>query len=236
MARSADDLMEAMRVVAGAGSLNAPGWRLELPGPRATTLAGLRVAVLADHDMMPVAAEVSDRVARVAEVVSARGGTVSDRAAPDFLGAEGHEVYLKLLLAIVGQRPEDNIDHQQWMALDNQRTRYRLAWQNFFRDWDVLVCPIMPTPAFPLDESDLNSRTLEVDGETHPYFQQVFWAGIATLSYLPSTVFPTGPSKAGLPIGLQVMSAEFDDATTLEFARLMAEEMGGFVPPPGYAG
>jgi len=75
---------------------------------------------------------------------------------------------------------------------------------------------------------------LTVNGEPYPYFSQVFWAGIATLSYLPSTVFPTGLSKDGLPIGLQVLGAEFDDATTMEFARLMAAEIGGFIPPPGY--
>ena len=63
---------------------------------------------------------------------------------------------------------------------------------------------------------------------------RTFWAGIATLSYLPSTVFPTGLSMDGLPIGLQAIGAEFDDRTTIEFARLMAKEIGGFVAPPGY--
>jgi hypothetical protein len=32
-----------------------------------------------------------------------------------------------------------------------------------------------------------------------------------------------------------VIGAEFDDHTTMEFARLMAQEIGGFEPPPGYA-
>ena len=33
----------------------------------------------------------------------------------------------------------------------------------------------------------------------------VFWSGLATVSYLPSTAFPTGCGKdSGLPIGLQV--------------------------------
>jgi len=31
-----------------------------------------------------------------------------------------------------------------------------------------------------------------------------------------------------------VIGAEYD-ATTIEFARLIAEEIGDFVPPPGYA-
>jgi amidase len=121
------------------------------------------------------------------------------------------------------------------MGLDNVRTYYRVGWQSFFKEWDVLVCPVTATPAFEHDHGQFGTRTLEVNGETVAYFQQLFWAGIATVSYLPSTVFPTGLSKNGLPIGLQVIGAEFDDNTTMEFARLMAAEIGGFQPPPGYA-
>ena len=98
-----------------------------------------------------------------------------------------------------------------------------------------MLCPTTATPAFPQDQSDIDSRTLLVDSEERPYFEQVFWAGLATLSYLPSTVFPTGLSNGGLPIGLQAVGAEYDDHTTIEFARLMAQEIGGYQPPPGYA-
>ena len=76
---------------------------------------------------------------------------------------------------------------------------------------------------------------LKVDSEDQPYFQQLFWAGLITASYLPSTVFPTGPSKEGLPIGLQAISAPYRDYDTIEFARLITQEMGGFIPPPDYA-
>ena len=73
-----------------------------------------------------------------------------------------------------------------------------------------------------------------VDGVTQPYFQQLFWAGLTTVAYLPSTVFPTGSSAEGLPIGLQAVGSEYQDRTCIEFARLMAEETGGFVAPEGY--
>ena len=130
--------------------------------------------------------------------------------------------------------PGGNIDHQTWLGLHRRRGGYRMQWQTFFRDWDVLVCPIAPTDAFPHDHSPFESRTLSVNGEPRSYLEQIFWGGLATLSYLPGTVFPTGLSSNGLPIGLQAMGAAFDDRTTIEFARLMAQEMGGFVPPPGY--
>jgi len=47
-------------------------------------------------------------------------------------------------------------------------------------------------------------------------------------------VFPTGPSSDGLPIGLQAVSSEFNDYTCIDFARLVAQETGGFKPPAGY--
>ena len=38
--------------------------------------------------------------------------------------------------------------------------------------------------------------------------------------------------EGGLPIGLQTVSAEYNDYITIDFARLMAGEIGGFQPPP----
>ena len=73
-----------------------------------------------------------------------------------------------------------------------------------------------------------------VDNQEIPYGRQVFWAGIIILAQLPSTVFPTGPSKEGLPIGLQAVSGEFNDYECIEFTRLLSQEIGGFTPPPGY--
>ncbi len=235
MGRSAEDLQLAMQIVSGADRLNAPGWRLELPPARMKQLGDLRVALLPDHGAAPVDREVADRVHQIGQVVAAAGGKVSDTARPGFVTGEGHDTYSRLLLSVTGTTPEDNIDHQTWMGLDNVRTYYRLGWQSFFEEWDVLICPVTATPAFKHDHGQLGTRTLEVNGETVPYFQQLFWAGIATVSYLPSTVFPTGLSKDGLPIGLQVIGAEFDDNTTMEFARLMAQEIGGFQAPTGYS-
>jgi amidase len=124
--------------------------------------------------------------------------------------------------------------HRDWLHERHTRELLRLAWRAFFEEWDILICPQMPTVAFPHDHSPLETRTLAVRGEPHPYLRQLFWAGIVTVGYLPSTVFPTGPSRDGLPIGLQAVGAEFGDFRTIEFARAVAEEWGGFGAPPGY--
>ena len=76
------------------------------------------------------------------------------------------------------------------------------------------------------------TRSIEVDGEGRPYFEQLFWSGLATGAYLPSTVFPTGPNQEGLPIGLQAIGDAYQDRTTIEFCRLLAAEVGGYQTPP----
>jgi amidase len=115
------------------------------------------------------------------------------------------------------------------------RERLRYAWRDFFSEWDILICPQSATTAFEHDHSEFAQRTLQVNGEAQPYFRQLFWAGFVIASYLPSTVFPTGPSQAGLPIGLQAVGAEYNDLVTIDFTRLLTQEIGGFQPPPDFA-
>ena len=56
--------------------------------------------------------------------------------------------------------------------------------------------------------------------------------GLASLSYLPAIAALIGLTAEGLPVGLQIIGPEGEDPTTIEFARLLAAEIGGFVPPP----
>ena len=60
----------------------------------------------------------------------------------------------------------------------------------------------------------------------------MFWAGVSTLSYLPSTFFPTGFSQDSLPIGLQAISVEYNDYVTMDFVRLLTSAAGGFQAHP----
>ncbi len=73
-----------------------------------------------------------------------------------------------------------------------------------------------------------------VDAAPTSHHDHFFWLGLATLSYLPSTVFPTGLSNQGLPIGWQIIGPEYRGRTTLEVARLAAQELGGFQLPPRF--
>jgi len=262
LARSADDLALAMGLVTGPEPLSAAGWSLTLPKPRHSRLDDFRVAIWATDDLSPVDSEVEGRALALGEALRKLGASVSDYARPDFDVKAAHVNYLKLLNSIMGASlPHDQranlkaaaeagdktdlsneavsvrsmvMSHAEWLSANNQREKLRYAWQDFFTDWDILICPQMATPAFPHDHRPFHERTIDVNGEPQGYLEQLFWAGLITEAYLPSTVFPTGPSKTGLPIGLQAVSGEYHDYTTIEFARLVANELGGFTAPEAY--
>ena len=126
------------------------------------------------------------------------------------------------------------LSHANWLKANYQREKLKIAWKEFFEEWDILLCPQMAVTAFEHDQRKFSERTLMVNNQEQPYFQQIFWSGIIVNSYLPSTVFPTGPSSDGLPIGVQAVSGAFQDYKTIEFSRLIAEEIGGYIAPPNY--
>ena len=128
------------------------------------------------------------------------------------------------------------LSHRDWVRADRLRATVHRQWRDLFREWDVVICPVMPTPAFPHDHSQpQRMRRIEFDGDSHPYDDQIVWAGIANLTGLPATAVPIGLSDTGLPIGVQILGPYLEDRTTIAFAGLIEREFGGFVPPPGYA-
>ena len=264
LARDAADLAVALDVMAGPTEREATGWRLDLPAPGFENVSDLRVAVWLNEDIAPVSAETAGRVQKVADAFAKLGATVSDTARPDFDIRKAHLVYQNLLTAVMSSgQPASRIEkirehvatldpadmsadaiaarasvmsHREWIRHDFRRERLRRAWDAFFRDWDVLVCPQFAVPAIRHDHRPLAERTTIVDGEARPYMESVFWSGIVIASYLPSTCLPTGPSSEGLPIGVQIVGGPYRDHTTIECARRIAEEIGGFVAPPGMVG
>jgi amidase len=122
--------------------------------------------------------------------------------------------------------------HRDWIELNNRRELHRHGWRQLFAEFDAVVCPITPTPAFPHDhDPDVLERRIDIDGVGYPYFDQLVWAGLATMPGLPATAIPTGRSPEGLPVGVQLIGPMFEDRTPLRLAELLEQEIGGFQAP-----
>jgi amidase len=62
-----------------------------------------------------------------------------------------------------------------------------------------------------------------------------FWISFATLTGLPATTAPVGLTRDKLPVGIQVVGPYLEDATSIDVAGRLADVLGGFRPPPGFA-
>ncbi len=262
LGRSADDLALLLDVIAGPDEAAAAGWRLTLPPPRRSALREYRVAAWLDDPYCPVDAAVRGRGEATVAALRAAGVAVDEKARPvPDLGA-AYRCYEKLLWPVMSggltpdqvaelaqmaaiSEPDDanaldrfaravTLRHRDWVFLDEERQQLRAAWAEFFRRFDVLICPITPVAAIPHDqEGTLLSRSITVNGAARPYLDQIVWAGLVTMVLLPATVAPVGRTPAGLPVGLQIVGPYLEDRTTIDFARRLGEVIGGYEPPPG---
>jgi amidase len=129
------------------------------------------------------------------------------------------------------------LSYRDWFASHQKRVEMQHQWRELFREIDVVICPVHPTPAWPHDHSpDRPARLLDVDGKDFPWMDTLrAWGGVATVPGLPATAAPIGRSETGLPIGVQIIGPQFEDRTPITFARLLEREFGGFAPPPNFS-
>ncbi len=263
LARSAIDLDTALRAMAGPDEIMARGYQLNLPQWQGRSLQGLRVAVWKNDEQAPVAREVEARVSLVAQALADQGALINDEARPDFGPEHSHDTYQNLLHSTMASRmpdesyaslkayvdaldPNDNsqgakifraqvASFKNWSAANEERHHLRWHWHRFFQDYDILLTPMMATPAFAHDHSKFGSRTVMVDNNERPYFEQVFWAGLTGVAQLPSTMIPTGLNDQGLPIGVQIVGPEYDDLITIGIAQELEALGFTFTPPANYS-
>ncbi len=263
MARSAEDLAIGLSVMAGADEIDGAGWRLALPAPRRKTLREFKVAVMLDDPAAEVDREVQERLQALADFLGKRKAKVSLTARPAIDTAEAHRAYIFLLRAATAGRqtpeefarnaeiarglaPDDQryyawmmrastASHRDWLAANETRHKMRWRWAEFFREWDLLLCPVASSAAFPHDHAgERHERMITVNGKRVPCVDQLFWAGYGGMAYLPATVAPIGFTFGGLPVGVQIVGPQYGDRTCIELARLLEREFQPFVPPPDF--
>ena len=262
MARCAADLALALDLLAGPDEAQALGYKLALPPARHARLSEFKVLVLDEHPLLPLSKEIRSAIGQFAANLQ-RAGCVVDRSSPllpDLTVLA--ETFNALMLPIVGadlppatysaiqqqvtQLPKGDSDretmrlramvatHRDWIQVHRRRIALSHQWREFFRTWDLVLCPILPTVAFAHDQRKMQERRLDVDGHPMAYSSLALWASVATACGLPATAMPIGLGTSGLPIGIQIIGPYLEDRSTIGFAELAEREYGGFTPPPGY--
>ena len=261
LARSLEDLRTALGIIAGPVPQDAAAWRLELDaGPAIGDVTELRVAtVFAEgSDLLPVARDVRARLEAFAGRVGAAGARVDAVPLPVPL-ADGLRSWQDLVLPIIGAGlPDDDFAafaeleavpgddpmvnagralasrYRSWARANAARQHQRAAWAALFRQYDVVLAPVMPTTAFPHDTvRPITDRVLDVDGVAVPHLVAMAWCGAIGSVLLPVVTLPTGLTPEGLPVGVQVIGPFLSDLRLLAIAEFLEAAAGtAFARPP----
>ena len=241
IARSVADLEMLMGVLAGPDEDASVAWRLELPPPRHADLSEYRIGLWLDDPVCTVESSAVELLTAAAAALASAGAKVSDARPPlDLKEVEG--LFSGLLLPAISVSSDGEMGqalgggHRAWLDLHRQRTLLRRVWADWFREYDALLCPVMPMLPFPHDhDGTVADRWVIINGRSRPQAECLTWTGLVGVAYLPATVVPVG-RVGDLPVGVQVVGPYLEDRTSLFVAHQLTERLGGYTPPPVVTG
>jgi aspartyl-tRNA(Asn)/glutamyl-tRNA(Gln) amidotransferase subunit A len=102
------------------------------------------------------------------------------------------------------------------------RTLIKRDYDRAFETVDALLSPVSPTPAFKIGE--------KVSDPLSMYLSDIYTV-TANLAGIPALSVPCGFTKAGLPIGLQIIANQFQEGTLLRLADAYSKAFPVASPP-----
>lgn len=256
LARSAGDLMAALKVIGGPVGWDARAWKWTMPEPRGRSLKDFRVGYVIDDPMAPPTPEEKALLEKTIALLERAGAQLKPGWPTGFVPRELLANYRFLLDAFFfATSPPEEQERQKkelagtakakdsgalasfadWQQQNFRRLGFRAQWQRYFNDVDVFLSPVAFTPAMAHDHSEpMAKRIIATSTGPRKYTELFNWIVAPTLTGCPATVAPIGRTPEGLPVGIQIMGPFWEDATTITFADLLSQESGGFVAPKGY--
>ena len=250
MARNVQDLALLLDAMSGAER----GDPLSLPREEYNyqTIAKLprkpkRIAVSRNLGVTPVDPEVADIIMAAAKKFEAEG-VIVEEAHPDLSEAMHCFQTLRALGFATGMRallrehrdllkPEVIWNIEKGLALSGEEIAVAEAergamfrkMHQFLSTYDLLLCPATIVPPFPVEQRYV-THCAGVEFET--YVDWLLIAGVATMCACPAMSLPCGFTKTGLPVGLQVIAPNRQEAKLLGMARWMEDVLAlGAITP-----
>jgi aspartyl-tRNA(Asn)/glutamyl-tRNA(Gln) amidotransferase subunit A len=234
MARTVADAAVMLEVMAGPHPLDhttLEAWPADYSGRLQAGVRGARVAFSADLGHARVDPEVAALVRTAAEKFAAGAGVVMEEAKTPWgpLGPELGRAFWSAHMARMAPKLAEWADKMdpglvacirsgsEWsvsdyLALKERKHAYIADIQTFFTQWDFLITPTVSVAAFP-------AELLSPPHWPQHEWDWLQWAEFSypfNMSWNPAATVPCGFTKAGLPVGMQIVGRRFDDLGVLQ--------------------
>src|SRR5262245_46040939 len=191
LARTADDLALLYRIIAGPDGRDTDVQPVLVDAAPELELKSLRIAFATTFPGIPVAAAIRGAVEELAEQLKPLCAAVEEAALPDLDFNQDLSSAGALIGMTVGAfQPEANSSPAtlaQYLEALDRRDQSIIAWEQFFDNWDVLLCPPCMTTAFPHCET---GAPLRVDGRDVAYWMVNAHTTLFNHSGHPAVVLP----------------------------------------------
>ena len=204
MARYVSDLLIALRVLAGPDGFDSGVVPVPL-AKRTPKLDGLRVAWYTDDGLAKPSHAVASTVRAAARALAAAGCNVTEERPPSL--AEAYQVTL-------GYWGRKHMNHER---MYERWDAFRSGVLKFMSRFDLVLSPVAPDIAPLIRVKPVGDHQLSY---TVPY----------SLTGNPCVVVRAGTSPENMPIGVQVVARNWNDAVALRAARAIERKLGGWRP------
>ena len=122
----------------------------------------------------------------------------------------------------------NDVSDKAWEKIQAQRNSLIENWEIFFKDHDVLICPITYGPAFTKCKT---GEEIQGDDRKIPYMDYVGFSYIFNATGHPCMVIPMGINQDGLPIAIQLVGKFYSESDLIRFAKEIKPFTPGFIKP-----
>jgi amidase len=247
MARCVADVRLLFRVLAGSDEID----QASQDSSAVLSTVDLRGCNVAWHDydgVCPVTEDTRNAVESVGRAFEDAGCNVRDERPPGI--EQGHNLWSALFARAAaaqlrdeyaGREDEagslvryilDSSGNNRSSALDQfstaweERNKLRTVLLEWLRETPLIVSPVGAMPAF-----EHGARHVVVSGESISIFRAFSYSQTYTVFDLPSVCVPAGPSRDGLPIGIQIVGKPNAEEQVLAAAEIVERAVGGWRMP-----